>query len=74
MFPIAAAFAVAVMIAEPPAIMPRGLVNTGEALAVLMMARAGDVDEANGMVGRAFRVSTPVAPTDWTPMTRPSAS
>jgi len=66
MFPIAAAFAVAVMIAEPPAIMPRGLVNTGEALAVLMMARAGDVDEANGMVGRAFRVSTPVAPTDWT--------
>jgi hypothetical protein len=65
MFPNAAAFAVAIMIAQPPALQLDRVVDTREALAALRAARAGDEGEANALAGRPFRVVAPIAASDW---------
>ena len=66
MIQLTTALATALLIAATPAVQPHGLVNTGEALAVLMLARAGAPDEADAMIGRSFSVSVPVPAADWT--------
>ena len=66
MFPLTAALlAVPVLIAAPPALRPDRPVDTAEALGALSAARAGDVTEADALAGRPFRVTAPIAASDW---------
>ena len=66
MFVSAASLAALVLIAAPPTIRPDRQVDTGEALAALRAARAGDPADGDALARRPFRVMARVSAADWT--------